>query len=417
MSCQARKLVNYKEFIKLPPIKGVNIEVNTHNDVKLDLKLIEKYFEVEALDETLVRHRHEYQTRREHLQKRQDALHEKEMMFKERILNYEMYIKELAMKRDRSLKRIDDEKMFIQNKLIEIDVLKKEIEQIHDEKQRLQQIIRQYQPHSNLLTQILDRTDRFHSIDEMIEKFEMLHASYEDILMVIKNSNEELNEVRRQLLSTVEVRFDSIILKRSYVQQRIEKIQTEIENYQQLSKEHLAEVGAIKIAIESMFDLVKRYSHRSRQKELDFNRNPLIRLQQIDTFLSDLSYYVDYINNKEKQAMVERSSNNKENRKIQSEYNSDAPDNNSNQWRISCELNQQEIVVSTNDKHDESPYVSYKVRGEDNVVYTVQINRTQTRKSLSSHSTETKQNSVVTSRNTQTNSKLRNHLSNYRVDK
>ncbi|CAF1048956.1 unnamed protein product [Adineta ricciae] len=404
MSCQARKLVNYEEFVKFPSIKGVN----THNDVKLDLKLVEKYFEVEALDETLVRHRNEYQTRREHLQKRQDALHEKEIMFKERILNYEMYIKELAMKRDRSLKRIDDEKTFIRNKLAEIDVLKKEIEQIHEEKQKLQEIIRQYQPHSNLLTQILDRTDRFHSIDEMIEKFEMLHASYEDILMTIKNSNEELNEVQRQLLSTVETYTD--------VQQRIEKIQTEIENYQQLSKERLAEVGAIKIAIESMFDLVKRYSHQSRRKELDFDENPLIRLQQIDTFLSDLTYYVDYINNKEKQAMPERSSNNKENRKMQSEYNSDAPDNN-NQWGISCELNQQEIVVSTNDKHAASSYVSYKVRGEDNVVYTVQINRTQTRKSLSSHSTETKQNSVKTSRNTQAYSKLPNHLSDYRVDK
>ena len=58
------------------------------------------------------------------------------------------------MKRDRSLKRIDDEKTFIQNKLVEIDVLKKEIEQMHEEKQKLQQIIRQYQPHSNLLTQV-----------------------------------------------------------------------------------------------------------------------------------------------------------------------------------------------------------------------------------------------------------------------
>ena len=27
--------------------------------------------------------------------------------------------------------------------------------------------------------QIVDRTDRFHSIDEMIEKFDVLHASYQ----------------------------------------------------------------------------------------------------------------------------------------------------------------------------------------------------------------------------------------------
>lgn len=101
MSCQARKLGNYEEFVKLPSIKyavgfgildemcfirGVNIDANTHNDVKLNLKLVEKYFEVEALDETLAHRRNEYQTRREYLQKRQDALRGKEIMFKERIL-------------------------------------------------------------------------------------------------------------------------------------------------------------------------------------------------------------------------------------------------------------------------------------------------------------------------------------------
>lgn len=35
------------------------------------------------------------------------------------------------------------------------------------------------------------------------------------------------------------------------VQQRIEKIQTEIGNYQQLSKERLSELGAIKMFVDS----------------------------------------------------------------------------------------------------------------------------------------------------------------------
>ena len=58
--------------------------------------------------------------------------------------------------------------------------------------------------------------------------------------------------------------------------------------------------------------------------------------------------------------MPERSLDNKENRKIQSEYDSNSPDNN-NQRNISCEPNQQEIVASTNNKHVESSYLSYRV--------------------------------------------------------
>ncbi len=57
-----------------------------YNDVKLNLKLLNKYFEVNILDETLERHRNEFKTRTEHLQKRQEALHEREIMFKERII-------------------------------------------------------------------------------------------------------------------------------------------------------------------------------------------------------------------------------------------------------------------------------------------------------------------------------------------
>ncbi|CAF4785677.1 unnamed protein product, partial [Rotaria sp. Silwood2] len=57
------------------------------------------------------------------------------------------------MKRDRSLRRIDDEKNLIQNKQIEIDLFNQEIQQIQNENKKLENIILQYQPHLNLLTQ------------------------------------------------------------------------------------------------------------------------------------------------------------------------------------------------------------------------------------------------------------------------
>jgi hypothetical protein len=56
------------------------------NDVKLNFELLKKYFQVQTLDQTLEHHRNEFQTRLEHLQKRQEALHEREILFKEKIL-------------------------------------------------------------------------------------------------------------------------------------------------------------------------------------------------------------------------------------------------------------------------------------------------------------------------------------------
>jgi hypothetical protein len=56
------------------------------SDVELNLKLLNKYFEVNTLDETLLRRRNEFKTRSEHLQKRKEALHDREIMLKERIL-------------------------------------------------------------------------------------------------------------------------------------------------------------------------------------------------------------------------------------------------------------------------------------------------------------------------------------------
>ncbi len=101
MSCRAR---NEKNLIKLSLSECVefgfffnwnifyfwiilrDLNVDYNDDVKLNLKFLNKYFEVNNLDETLKYRQNEFKTRTEYLQKRQETLHEKEIMFKERII-------------------------------------------------------------------------------------------------------------------------------------------------------------------------------------------------------------------------------------------------------------------------------------------------------------------------------------------
>ncbi|CAF0804433.1 unnamed protein product [Rotaria sordida] len=435
MTYEARNLLNYENSIKLPSSEDFTID---YSDAKLNLKLLNKYFEVNTLDEILVRRRNEFKTRTEHLQKRKEALYEREIMFKERILSYEIYIKELSMKHDRSLRRIDDEKNFIKNKQIEINLLNQEIEQIQDENKKFENIILQYQPHLNLLTQIVDQTDRFQSIDEMIEKFNMLYASYQDILTTIKNSNEELNDVQRQLLLIIEKKNNKISSMNNHIrelqqnlieiQQHIDKIQTEINNYQQISIEHLTEIGTIKIAIESMFDLVKRYSHRCRKKDLNLdkyshmndNQCLFIKLKQIDTFLSDLNYYVDYVNNKQNKILSNRYSINNDNLKIKSKISLNPITDNindNNQWRGPCQIDRQQTLITTIDKHSQQPYISYKIRGEDDILYTIEIiniNKSNTSQPRNSISPNRSSISMISNNKGRKSSTLRTSISKLR---
>ncbi len=71
------------------------------------------------------------------------------------------------MKRDRSLRRIDDENIIRKNKEIEIDFLRKEIDRMQEEKIKLEEVILQYQPHLNLLSQV----NLFHRSFIIIIKF------------------------------------------------------------------------------------------------------------------------------------------------------------------------------------------------------------------------------------------------------
>ncbi len=66
---------------------------------------------------------------------------------------------------------------------------------------------------------------------------------------------------------------------------------------------------------------------------------------QIDIFLSDLVYYVDYVNNKQKN--------------IQPSIHNDVTTEiiEQNDWRGSCERNQRVALI----KHQQQPYFSYKV--------------------------------------------------------
>ena len=63
-------------------------------------------------------------------------------------------LKELAMKYDRSLRRIDDEKQILHSKQSEIECLNSEIEKKHEEKLELENLISHYQSHFDLLTQV-----------------------------------------------------------------------------------------------------------------------------------------------------------------------------------------------------------------------------------------------------------------------
>ena len=59
------------------------------------------------------------------------------------------------MKRERSSRRIDDEKTLIENKRTEIDLLQQDLAQRQEEKAQLESILVQYQPHWNLLAQVI----------------------------------------------------------------------------------------------------------------------------------------------------------------------------------------------------------------------------------------------------------------------
>lgn len=58
------------------------------------------------------------------------------------------------MKRERSLRRVDDEKAIIESKRVEIDSLNKEIESMYEGNRKLQDTIAHYRPHCELLTQV-----------------------------------------------------------------------------------------------------------------------------------------------------------------------------------------------------------------------------------------------------------------------
>ena len=65
----------------------VSRDVDVHeNDEDLNLQFLKKHFQVNTLDQTLQERRKEFQTRSEHLQKRREALHQREIIFKERII-------------------------------------------------------------------------------------------------------------------------------------------------------------------------------------------------------------------------------------------------------------------------------------------------------------------------------------------
>ena len=84
MPCEAPDHVELTAQTSL--LDSSSIHIAPINDIEFDLNVLNKYFEVNALDETLEHRREEFKTRQEHLQKRKEAFHEREIALKERMM-------------------------------------------------------------------------------------------------------------------------------------------------------------------------------------------------------------------------------------------------------------------------------------------------------------------------------------------
>ncbi|CAF0809983.1 unnamed protein product [Didymodactylos carnosus] len=197
---------------------------------------------------------------------------------------------------------------------------------------------------------IVDQIDRFQSIDEMLEKFDMLYDSYEDILSTLKGYNEELSDF---IFSGV--------------------------------------------AVESLYDLVRRYSRFSKSNEIeectDANKCLFLKLRSIDTFMSDLTYYVHYVEKHGQQvvltklhyALSENAPNVLEN--VHMNVIDNDISNNKADWHGSCHTRRDRSAtykkLQESIEHDrcatkkqiQQPYYSFEAHGQDGVLYTIQINR------------------------------------------
>lgn len=234
-------------------------------------RMLEKRREMAEVEQALLAQKEEFQMKMESIQQRREELERKEEQLKDSIFKFDRFLKENDSKRSRAVRKANEERQLTGQKEKEATRIQQEITQLGEQKERLQQRMARHAVFQKYLERVLEKSDEFQEVREMIDRFNTLVATQANLLRREIVNQEAMEHERAMLFKYVEEKHSEILQDNNELAQLQTGLETAHGNLIQLESKwtHIQNtaaqktltIGLVKMATYNLFQIFTKQMH------------------------------------------------------------------------------------------------------------------------------------------------------------
>ncbi|XP_063313160.1 cilia- and flagella-associated protein 73 [Pelobates fuscus] len=234
-------------------------------------RLLEKRREMVEVEQALNSQKEEFQMKTESLQQRSTELEHKEEKLKDSLFKFDKFLKENDSKRKRAMRKAAEERQLAIQKEREFLRLQTENAQLKCRKEALLHRQEKNSIYQRYLQRVLEGTDEFQEVQEMIDRFNTLMVTQEKLLQREVKNQEKIEKEKAQLLHYQEETRSQILEQNNQLadlQGSLEKARAEVLQWesrwaqiQNTAAENTLRLGRVRMATLNLFQIITKHMH------------------------------------------------------------------------------------------------------------------------------------------------------------
>ncbi|KAG8455665.1 hypothetical protein GDO86_001743 [Hymenochirus boettgeri] len=255
-------------------------------------RLLEKRREMAEVEQALSTQKEEFQMKAESLQQRRTELEQKEEKLKDSLFKFDKFLKENDSKRKRALHKATEERQLAAHKESEALRLQAENQELMHRKKSL---LRQQEKNSiyqRYLQRVLERTEEFQEVQEMIDRFNTLMATQNKLLKRELVNQEQTEREKARLLHYQEETRSQILELNNQIaelQSDLEKSRAVVFHWesrwaqiQNTAAENTLRLGRIRMATLNLFQNISKQMNLKTEISMEDTEAQLEKIPEAD---------------------------------------------------------------------------------------------------------------------------------------
>ncbi|KAJ1620087.1 hypothetical protein T492DRAFT_1080469 [Pavlovales sp. CCMP2436] len=264
-------------------------------------RLLEKRRQMFEVQEALDAQKSEYKRREAEFKRREEKLKERDLALQESLIKFNKFLQENDSKRARAEKKERDEIKQRISKEGEITRLREQLEKLKVDKAEMLGVLHKDMRYQQYLEAVLDSTDEYPEILELLMRYETLEATHQDLVersreghsdqenqgafnkRFHKEKVDEILEYNNQI-AMLQHKYEAIVLHAN-------RLQAETDRQLQESAEATLQLGQVLMACDNIFTRCMSTSHVTHKKVManEADKDAAVeKLSLIKDYLGDL---------------------------------------------------------------------------------------------------------------------------------